>query len=148
MFFIIIVCRTVYFFRFLSGNRIFIVGIILDNIVHEIESLFTVAVTVAGQGIPVYFGAGFVSDEIIHVIIPHVGVLAVGFCQSHGVEHVPRSGIVCCQGKFDAVQGIEIVFGKHFFEVFQVISPDMDIILRLYIILESELERGFRHDLH
>ena len=54
-------------------------GIVFDDVIHEVEGLFAVAIAVAGQGVPVYFGAGFVTDEVIYIIISDVRGFPVGF---------------------------------------------------------------------
>lgn len=52
-----------------------VVGVCFHDVVDEIVNLFAIAIVVINEGISVKFGTGFVQKEIIHVLVPHVGVL-------------------------------------------------------------------------
>ena len=46
-------------------------------------------------------GVALEQDEVAHVVVPYIGVLAVLLGQRHGVEHVAEPGIVGGEDKLE-----------------------------------------------
>ena len=122
--------------------------VILKYVLHEIERLPPVAVSIAANGVPVEFRMRQGQHKITHMAIPCFRVTPISLRQPHGIQHMPRPRIISGQREFQQVRAVQAKTVKLPLQLPQIAASRLDIVRRIRPIGTAHLLRRLRHHLH
>ena len=125
-----------------------ILVITVEDFFDEAVGLGAAQVTRLAAGVVVVLFLRFIEDEIVDIVVPHIGVFAIFLGKSLCVIHMSKTGVVGSQHEFHPFGAVGHLVFQALAKVFDEFSASFELLLWGSVVSDLVLFHDDRHKLH